>query len=113
MPHNSDPIEIRETSPTELSITWADQHVSKFTYVWLRENCPCALCRALHRQGGVEDVLASMVRPDIFPRNIETVGRYALTFAWNDGHDTGIYTFDMLRAACPCTQCVEERAAPG
>ena len=25
------------------------------------------------------------------------VGRYALAFAFNDGHGTGIYTFDFLR----------------
>lgn len=25
------------------------------------------------------------------------VGRYALTFVFNDGHSTGIYTFDFLR----------------
>ena len=25
------------------------------------------------------------------------VGRYALAFLFNDGHSTGIYTFDFLR----------------
>ena len=25
------------------------------------------------------------------------VGRYALTFVWNDGHNTGIYSYDFLR----------------
>jgi DUF971 family protein len=26
------------------------------------------------------------------------VGRYALSFVFNDGHSTGIYTFDLLRS---------------
>jgi DUF971 family protein len=26
------------------------------------------------------------------------VGRYALAFAFNDGHSTGIYTYDFLRS---------------
>ena len=25
------------------------------------------------------------------------VGRYGLRIVWADGHDTGIYTFDLLR----------------
>jgi DUF971 family protein len=31
---------------------------------------------------------------EVFP-----VGRYGLTPSWGDGHDTGIYTFKMLRRA--------------
>ncbi|HNI99440.1 MAG TPA: gamma-butyrobetaine hydroxylase-like domain-containing protein, partial [Leptospiraceae bacterium] len=26
------------------------------------------------------------------------VGRYALNLTWNDNHDTGIYSYDNLRA---------------
>lgn len=26
------------------------------------------------------------------------VGRYALSFLFNDGHSTGIYTYDLLRS---------------
>jgi DUF971 family protein len=31
---------------------------------------------------------------EVFP-----VGRYGLTPSWGDGHDTGIYTFKLLRKA--------------
>jgi hypothetical protein len=34
------------------------------------------------------------------------VGNYALSFAWSDGHQTGIYTFGHLRDLCPCPQCL-------
>ena len=38
------------------------------------------------------------VRPDITPRVISSVGNYAITISWNDGHSTGIYSFECLRA---------------
>jgi ATP-binding protein involved in chromosome partitioning len=38
------------------------------------------------------------VRPDITPRAISSVGNYAITISWNDGHSTGIYSFEHLRA---------------
>ena len=28
------------------------------------------------------------------------VGSYAVQFIWNDGHDSGIYTWDYLYDAC-------------
>lgn len=38
------------------------------------------------------------VRSDVMPRAIASVGNYAITINWNDGHSTGIYSFDYLRA---------------
>ena len=32
------------------------------------------------------------------PRTITSGGNYAITFGWNDGHSTGIYSFKHLRA---------------
>ena len=33
------------------------------------------------------------------------VGSYAVQIVWSDGHDTGIYAFESLREACPCSEC--------
>lgn len=30
-------------------------------------------------------------------RSLTPVGNYAIQATWNDGHDSGIYTWDMLR----------------
>jgi DUF971 family protein len=30
--------------------------------------------------------------------NIEPVGTYAIRFYWQDGHDDGIYNYELLRA---------------
>jgi DUF971 family protein len=40
---------------------------------------------------------------------LETVGNYALQVLWDDGHQTGIYTWRMLREACPCDLCQSNR----
>lgn len=32
--------------------------------------------------------------------NVQAVGSYAVQFFWNDGHSTGIYTWDYLWQAC-------------
>ena len=41
------------------------------------------------------------------------VGGYALAFRWPDGHDTGIYPYDLLRRICPCDECAARREAGG
>jgi DUF971 family protein len=33
--------------------------------------------------------------------NLEMVGNYALQFFWDDGHHTGIYTWEYLYHLCP------------
>ncbi len=33
------------------------------------------------------------------------VGRYAYKITWSDGHDTGIFTLEHLRALCECPEC--------
>jgi len=33
-------------------------------------------------------------------KEMSIVGRYALNFRWNDGHETGIYSFRYLRELC-------------
>lgn len=38
------------------------------------------------------------VRPDVSPLTTTSVGSYAITINWNDGHSIGIYSFEHLRA---------------
>jgi DUF971 family protein len=39
------------------------------------------------------------------PTEAKAVGRYALNFHWNDGHASGIYSWDYLREMCQCEEC--------
>lgn len=91
-----------------LTITWADQHVSEFALRWLRANCPCATCREERRVAALQTdllTLSSGPLPSTQIAGAELVGNYALRLKWTDGHETGIYAFALLRAACPCRQC--------
>jgi DUF971 family protein len=51
-----------------------------------------------------------MYKPRIRMDSIEQSGNYALHIAWNDGHSSGIYSWDHLRRICPCEACTAERA---
>lgn len=80
-------------------ITWDDGHVGDYPREYLRGYCPCALC-----QGHGSGVRFVEVR-DARIAEISPVGNYAIQFRWEDGHSTGIYTFDYLRSLCPCAEC--------
>lgn len=49
--------------------------------------------------------------PDAKLAEISAVGNYAIQFRWEDGHSTGIYTFDYLRSLCPCPECAASKGA--
>jgi DUF971 family protein len=99
---NPVPVEINHVkSQGIVRMTWSDGHVGEYPKAYLRGYCPCALC-----QGHDSSVEKRFVEaPDVELIGIESVGNYAVSFVWADGHRTGIYTFDYLRDLCPCPEC--------
>jgi ATP-binding protein involved in chromosome partitioning len=69
----------------------------------LRLACPCAGC--IDEMSGRPLLDPARVPADIRPVSIGLMGAYGLRIQWSDGHSTGIYTFEVLREACPCEQC--------
>jgi DUF971 family protein len=110
---------LRPTSvaPTEdgkrLRIVWRDGHVSEYRPRAIRLACPCAGC--VDEYTGRPLLNPDTVETDINPVAIEYVGRYALKFTWPDGHDTGMFPWDLLRRICPCPLCAaaEDGGASG
>lgn len=100
---NTDPSEIELINENTLKITWKDKHQSVFDSFKLRITCPCAHCRGGH--GGKIGDNTKHIHPPIFIREFARVGRYALSFDFNDLHRGGIYSYDYLRNICPCEQC--------
>ncbi len=83
---------------TELAIAWSDGAESFIPLETVRRGCPCASC------GGEPDVLGNVVRPEVSYgpnsfqiRKLEIVGGYAVQVRWQDGHDTGLFTYPYLR----------------
>ena len=79
-----------------LAIVWNDDRESRYDVVELRKQCPCAHC--IDEWSGEQRLLPEQVADDIRPIRIDSVGRYALTIQFSDGHTTGIYSFSMLRS---------------
>jgi DUF971 family protein len=121
-------VKVHVSSGTGIDIVWSDSHSSHFDFAYLREECPCAMCndeRAKKAQGQEKDErlkkesaqhsapalsssLLPMFKPKIKAQAAHAVGNYALQIDFNDGHTTGIYSFDYLRTICPCQQCARE-----
>jgi DUF971 family protein len=87
--------DIRQLGERTLAITWTDGRESRYDVVALRRACPCATCidEWTRQKRLAPDSIPETVRPV----RIESVGAYALKVRFSDGHDTGIYTFQMLR----------------
>ena len=82
-----------------VDIQWSDGHRTKLGFRPLRQACPCAMC--VDEVTGEPRLNPESVPKDVHPLDVRTVGRYALQFHWSDGHNTGLYTFDTLRALDP------------
>jgi len=95
----------------EMTINWADGHISIYPFTLLRAACPCASCRGGHANMSAEpspEVFTVQRENDSAATRLVTVkptGSYAITLVWEDGHDYGIYNWHYLRALCPCPVC--------
>ena len=86
-----------------LKVAWGDGHESEYEANYLRFICPCAACRG-HAPGEVDPPSWASVK-DARIVDASQVGGYAIQFSFSDGHATGIYAYDRLRASCPCPTC--------
>jgi DUF971 family protein len=82
----------------EVAILWDDGQESYFAGEKLRAASPSA------SNLGERDILgvrhggdARTAFPGVQVIAWERVGNYALRFSFSDGHNTGLYTFDLLR----------------
>jgi DUF971 family protein len=93
------PVSITRPKPDLITVEWPDGFKATITLERLRAECPCAQCQG-------EELTD---KKHIFPKlrmfkpgmnelvNLFPVGNYAVTAIWADGHDTGIYTWEVLR----------------
>ena len=90
----------RDSAANELRITWDDGHVSVLTIKLLRDECPCAGCKGEVLFGKVYKPAPLLVFQEGMYEltDLKTMGQYGVQAIWKDGHDTGIYSWEYLRA---------------
>ena len=102
------PLEIKKTGASEITVRWDDGHVSVFSIKYLRSECMCANC--VSEVTGLRILDPRTVADDLTVLSAEHVGRYGIKFMFSDRHDDGIYTWERLRELCKCDQCEAARA---
>ena len=86
---------MRRRDAKTLTIMWEDGERHDFDVRALRLACPCARC--IDEMSGRPLLDPASVPQDIVPREIHSVGSYAVGIGWSDGHASGIYAFETLR----------------
>lgn len=117
---STDPEHIAVSKSKGIDIDWKDGHHSSYDVEYLRDWCPCATCTGAHgtepraKTTGAKTTEAKaaqsanpfqMYKQKMKMLGVEPVGSYAMRIEWNDGHNTGIYSYDHLRRICPCDEC--------
>jgi len=108
----AEPEHIAVSKSKGVKIDWKDGHHSDYPLALLRDECPCATCTGAH---GTPPERTNYSKPDASPfqmfkpalkmLSVDAVGSYAVHISWNDGHGSGIYSWDHLRRICPCREC--------
>ena len=86
-----EPTSIELERASHLSVSFEDRMTIRIPVTELRAACPCADCRGLRER----DVLPGTSSPVAL--SAELHGSYGLAISWDDGHSTGIYSWDYLR----------------
>ena len=85
-----------------LQIEWSDGEVRQYGVGELRENCPCASCREKRRAPQPPatslPVISQAEAQPLRISRMEPMGHYAYSIHFSDGHNTGLFTLESLRA---------------
>jgi DUF971 family protein len=95
------PTKLALTPDNRLAITWSDGLEQSIAIGQLRKSCPCASCREKRNAPPPSSLELTILKPEeaqpLKLMAMEPVGHYAYSIHFSDGHDTGIFTFDLLR----------------
>lgn len=76
----------------ELALTFADDQSFRLSAEFLRVHSPSAEVRG----HGMQMPILQYGKKHVGINNIEGAGNYALKISFDDGHDTGLYTWEYL-----------------
>ncbi|HHK41719.1 MAG TPA: DUF971 domain-containing protein [Planctomycetaceae bacterium] len=97
------PVGLERVDETTVRVQWSDGEEQTLTGEALRNHCPCATCREKRSAPPPDPLELPIVgdSPAVSARAIVSmrpVGNYAYQVTFGDGHDTGIFTFELLRS---------------
>ena len=105
---NVRPTKLELAGDDRLRIEWSCGTTREYEFRQLRDACPCATCREQRNQpaeqSGLLPVLSAAEAQPLRILGMEPVGNYAYSIKFSDGHDTGIFQFDLLRELGVATQ---------
>lgn len=92
------PTKISRPKPYLLKLEYDDSQAFIFLLTAFRDECPCAFCKGetimgTHYSFGMKQFAPGMNELV----SLTPTGNYGVQATWKDGHDSGIYTWEMLR----------------
>ena len=78
-----------------IEILWADKHISKFHFLWLRDNCPSAF----HQDTRMRKFNILSVSEKIKPLNLNH-STTTLKINWSEGNHNSVFKLKWLRDFC-------------
>ena len=107
------PTRIERQGESSIQIGWSDGSVRSYATSELRERCPCATCRekrsaSAHQSTGLQILPIEETQP-LKIIGMKPVGNYAYSIAFSDGHDTGIFPFELLQEIGEATPASEHK----
>ncbi|MGC4004475.1 MAG: DUF971 domain-containing protein [Pirellulales bacterium] len=94
------PTTLAMTPEKVLRIVWSDGTTRLYTPRVLRDACPCAHCNEARLHPKPASPFAIVTDAETRPLTLAAMhpmGNYAYGVAFSDGHDSGIFTLDLLR----------------
>jgi DUF971 family protein len=96
------PTKLELVAEGRLRITWSDGNMREYAVRGLRDKCPCATCREKRNAPPASPlqlrVISAAETQPLKINAMSPVGNYAYSIEFSDGHNTGIYTLESLRA---------------
>ena len=78
-----------------LEIYWDDNHISKFHFLWLRDNCPTAF----HKDTRMRNFNILSVTKKIKPIDFKVINK-SLHVSWSENNHNSIYNLKWIRDNC-------------
>ncbi len=83
------------SQPGQIRVQWPDGSEDLLANRDVRAACQCAAC--VQEYTGEQILDPETIASDLEATSIDTLGNYAVSIAWSDGHSSGIFTWDRLK----------------